>query len=204
MRWFSINSHPLADALVAAGEEIVNTEGTHQVDAFPWLREAVDAVPDHAALWSVGDDPVTRALMASKDEAREALVTAYKLRRRLDALKPDVLVISPMYQPGFGVAIGHVVRWVQEVRQARRVAIGIINGATLQAAKNSRWRGCSANVHNLGGAIACSQEVAADSARTRRTALWVPGDDVAPVIEMVRHARSGKGYQAGSKAKPFI
>lgn len=199
MRWFFTNQHPLAEAVAGAGEQIVSGPGQYQIDSFPWLRAACagDESSEHITA-------TLARLRAERDvDLEDANPLHYQVRRYLDATEADVLVATPLLQPGFGLPKAHVLRWYQAaVRPRRRLVVALVDAATLRAATQS-WRGCSLNTHNIHVVVTSSPASAAQSARERRTALWSPGDDPAPVLAAVKHAMSGKCYMAGRQALPF-
>lgn len=203
MRWLLTNHHPLADALRAAGEDVVSTPVHHQLAAYDWLEEAV-AEMDETAFWTGAgalSDPFTRALAQIPFDEWECDPGFYDIGRWLKMLDPDVLVITPMLQAGLGVSKGPVLKWANQ-RGRSIVGVGHDPG-TVEAANANRWRGCSINLHNLHVYVTDEMEAGQQSARSRRTVVWRPGEPLDALLATLRHARASRPYQAGRRAKPF-
>lgn len=202
MRWFLTNAHPLADALVAAGESVVSTPADHQTALVDWLGEAVDALPEPPVPWWTPrdhrTDPVTAALLATRELEHP---NDYPVRRLLQREDPDVVVVTPLLQPRFGVSKGGVMRWAN---MGKRVIVGVAHDpGTLAAARANSWRGCTITPANCHVYVTNHVESAQASARERRTVFWQPGMDASTIVDVVRSARSGRSYMAGSRGKPF-
>jgi len=208
MRWYFTNRHPLEDDLRRAGETIVGTD-RRQLDTFERLRDAVAAFErarsplELLALYVMGSDPITEVLFADKGLSEGEATSSYRLRQILDSETPDVLVVTPMLQPGLGVDKGAVVRWSQAMRKPVRAVIGIGNGRTIAEAKAHRWRGCAANFQDLYGLVTPDSAIAKSSATERRTAVWSPGEAPRTVLAMANDIRAGRTYIAGRFAKPY-
>lgn len=183
MKWLFTGPHPLEAELLRRGHEVI---ARHQADEFPDLKALI-----------AGGSTFTEALRATPDPDRTP--DDYAIRSHLRAVDPDVLVITPMLQPGLGVPKGPVLRWAN---RGHRVIVGIGHDpGTIAAARANAWRGCSCNLHTLHVYVTNDAEAAASSAKQRRTVLLGNPDTL---IRVVADAHAHRPYTAHRRAKPFI
>lgn len=208
MRWFLSNHHPIADALAEAGEDVISTPGHHQVAHYDWIADLIEQLPADPVAFSpssgLDGDPFSAVLNAAtmqEFDEHDRDPADYPLGRYLSQMDPDVFVVTPLFQKGMGCAKGAVMRWAN---RRHRVIVGMASDpGTIDMARRNRWRGCSINIHNLHVYVTNDVPSANISARDRRTVYWVPGMGAETLVEVVKHARSGRTYVAGRMGKPF-
>lgn len=203
MRWLLTNAVPEFEAALAAiGETVVSTAAHHQTAGRDgeWLREAIEAT---AETRPAGVHPVTWALKTGGIDDDDANPTLYPLRRHLNDLRPDALVLTPLLQhKGGAAARAHVNRWRNAVgRGGVVVGLALHDPETLQSASRG-WRRCSVQLVDIGVYVTHDEASAARSAPERRTALWRPGLSAAPVVAAVQHAMT-RNFQADRRNQPF-
>lgn len=199
MRWLVTNPHPIIAALVGAGETVVNRPGDFQVDQIGWLKAAVAGIPRTADV-----DPVTMGLrqMRGRPEVSHARTIDYRIDRLLRERVPDVLLLTPMDQEGLGFPLNVVNKWRSGNLKRTLVGLGQ-DPATYQRAKKGAWTGCSCRLHHLALYVSDDARSAQEFAKNKRAAFWRSGLPLDAVLEGVAHARSGRTWHAGRRAKPW-
>ena len=202
MRWLLTNQHiHLADALINAGEDVVGNAADYQVAHLDWLADLVERLVPPGE-----PDPVGAVFQHPEADAdRMALTADYPLNRVLVEHRPDVLVLTPFYEPGFGFPLGSISRWMNMAGGGRpRVLVGLgRDPEAWDAAVHRRYRGCACRMEHLIVYVTNDETTARRSAGERRTAVWRPGESIAGVLAAVAHAASMNPYQAGTQGRVF-
>lgn len=193
MRFYLTNSNPdLESALTAAGHAIVSGPGGYQTDD---VEELTQDVPDGVL------HPVTRRLLAGTVDAAPG---DYRLNGRLRDSSPDVVILWPFLQPGFGFPLAGAMSWRNmQTSSRRRLLVGMGEDPETLAHPVRQLRGCTCRWVHLDAYLSNAPEGAAASARDRRSASWRPGEPLTSFLAALEHAMSGRSYQAGRRSSPF-
>lgn len=201
MRWLFLNPHPLREALQAStGEEVVNEPGDYQQDHrhMGWLRELAATAPPGTP------DPIAWAWEHAPDDAVvDPIFYGHTLTTLLPARRPDVVVLTPVFERGGGWAKDPIIRWRNRMR-GRGVLVGIGHDpGTFTTGRLGHWRPCVCRVSDVAVYVTDDAATAAEAAHEKRTALWTPGASPAPVIAAATHAYNRREYAAGPRSVPF-
>lgn len=121
----------------------------------------------------------------------------YPLSKVITETRPDVVVLVDPWRNNVGYSKGAVVKWAQSRDGYGIVGVAVDDPAYWEIARARAHPACVCTIQNFHVYVTNDPGVAAEAAKTRRTALWRPGEPAGHVLQAIRDAIGRVRYVAG-------